>query len=652
MYHYNMSAINKFLPITKYDMQNEGISQLDFIFVSGDAYVDHPSFAVSIITRLLQSLGFTVGVISQPDWHTCEDFKRLGSPRLAFFVSAGNIDSMVNHYTAAKKKRNTDLYSPNGETGHRPDRATIVYCNRIREAYGRKIPIVIGGIEASLRRFAHYDYWSDKVRRSILIDSGADLLIYGMGERQTSEIAKLLNQGIPVSEIKSVRGTVYSEGDADMLPEDSLITPSYDEVSADKRRYAEATALQYGEQDAFRGRTLVQLDRDKYIVQNPPAYPLTTEELDAVYELPYARRWHPCYDKKGGIPAFDEVKFSIVSSRGCFGACNFCALTFHQGRTISARSHNSILREAELLIADPDFKGYIHDVGGPTANFRSPSCKEQLTRGVCKNKQCLYPEPCKNLEVSHLDYLELLRKLRRLKGVKRVFIRSGIRYDYLLYDKDDEFFTELCKHHISGQLKVAPEHISDNVLKYMGKPPVSVYNKFSDKYNRINAVLNKKQFVVPYLMSSHPGSTIRDAIALSEYLRDNKINPQQVQDFYPTPSSISTCMYHTGIDPVTMKNVYIPKTYEEKQMQRALLQYRSPENYALVYKALRLAGRLDLVGNGPKCLIKDNRKGDFKNGKAIERKGSFRKSEKRTKAGGRTSRTKRDSARSRGGYSR
>lgn len=645
-----MSAINKFLPISKYDMQNNGITQLDFIFVSGDAYVDHPSFAVSIITRLIESLGYTVGVISQPDWHSCEDFQRLGKPRLAFFVSAGNIDSMVNHYTAAKKKRNADLYSPNGEAGHRPDRATIVYCNRIREAYGKKVPIIIGGIEASLRRFAHYDYWSDKVRRSILVDSGADLLIYGMGEHQTAEIAELLNAGVPISEIKSVRGTVYSEGNADILPKDSLITASYDEVSLDKRKYAQATALQYGEQDAIRGRTLVQLDRDKYVVQNPPAYPLTTEELDKIYELPYARRWHPCYDSKGGIPAFDEVKFSIISSRGCFGACNFCALTFHQGRTISARSHNSILREAELLINDPDFKGYIHDVGGPTANFRVPSCKEQLNRGVCKNKQCLYPEPCKNLDVSHSDYLELLRKLRGLKGVKRVFIRSGIRYDYLLYDKNDEFFRELCRYHISGQLKVAPEHISDNVLKYMGKPSVSVYNKFSNKYSKINEALNKKQFLVPYLMSSHPGSTIRDAIALSEYLRDNKINPEQVQDFYPTPGSISTCMYHTGIDPRTMKNVYVPKTYEEKQMQRALLQYRKPENHALVYRALRQAGRFDLIGNGPKCLIKDNRKGDFKNGKNIERKGSFRKSEKRTKKGSRDAHSKRDSSRSRGSY--
>ncbi len=621
-----MDSVNRFLPISKDDMKERGIEKLDFIYVSGDAYVDHPSFAMAVICRLIESLGFTVGIIAQPDWHSCEDFKRLGEPRLAFLVGAGNIDSMVNHYTAAKKRRNTDLYSPNGEAGHRPDRATIVYSNRIREAFGKKIPIIIGGIEASLRRFAHYDYWSDKVRRSILIDSGADLLIYGMGEHQIGEIAELLDAGVPIGEIKSVRGTAYLEGDAETLPEDCVITASYDDVCADKKAYAKATKQQYDEQDAYRGKTVVQLDRDKYIVQNPPAYPLTTQELDRVYELPYVRRWHPSYDARGGIPAIEEVKFSIVSSRGCFGACNFCALTFHQGRTISARSHESIIKEAELIAKEPDFKGYIHDVGGPTANFRLPSCKEQLKRGTCKNKQCLYPEPCKNLEVSHRDYIELLRKLRKIKGVKRVFIRSGIRYDYLLYDRDDEFFRELCKYHISGQLKVAPEHISDNVLKYMGKPSLNVYKRFADKYKRINEELGKNQYLVPYLMSSHPGSTMKDAVKLAEYLRDNKINPEQVQDFYPTPGSISTCMYYTGIDPRDMKSVYIPKTYEEKQMQRALLQYRKPENHKLVYMALKTAGRLDLVGNGEKCLIKNNRKGENTNGKNIERKGSFRKS--------------------------
>lgn len=643
-----MRNTNKFLPVSKYDMKERGIEQLDFIYVSGDAYVDHPSFAVAVITRIVENLGFTVGVIAQPDWHSCDDFMRLGEPKYGFLVGSGNIDSMVNHYTAAKKKRNTDLYSPGGEAGRRPDRAVIVYCNRIREAFGRKIPIVIGGIEASLRRFAHYDYWSDKVRRSILIDSGADILVYGMGESQIREITTFLADGVPVSEIKSVRGTAYLEGDESMLPKDGIVCEGYSEVASDKTAYARATASQYAEQDAFRGKPVIQLDRDKYVVQNPPAFPLSSEELDSVYELPYTGKWHPCYDESGGIPAIEEVKFSITSSRGCFGACNFCALAFHQGRTISARSHNSIIREAERMVKDPDFKGYIHDVGGPTANFRAPSCKGQLERGVCKNKQCLFPEPCKNLEVSHRDYLELLGKLRKIKGIKRVFIRSGIRYDYLIYDRDDEFFKALCKYHISGQLKVAPEHISDNVLKYMGKPSASVYKKFSDKYKRINSELGRKQYLVPYLMSSHPGSTMKDAVKLAEYLRDNRINPEQVQDFYPTPGSISTCMYYTGIDPRTMKKVYVPKRYEEKQMQRALLQYRKPENYKLVYAALREAGRLDLVGNGEKCLIKDKKKGDYKNGKDFERKGSFRKSEKRTEKGGRGSRSKGHNARSGG----
>lgn len=633
-----MENTDKFLPISKYDMQNRGIEQFDFIFVTGDAYVDHPSFANALISRLLESLGYTVGIIAQPDPHSCENFKILDKPKYAFFVSAGNIDSMVNHYTASKKRRNTDLYSPGGKAGCRPDRATIVYCNRLREAYGKDVPIVIGGIEASLRRFAHYDYWADKVRRSILIDSGADLLIYGMGERQIEEIACLLSSGVSIDDIKFVRGTAYKEDIKGNIPGDAVIVPGYDDVSQNKRKYAEATALQYGEQDAFRGKTVVQLDRDKYIVQNPPAYPLTTEELDRIYELPYMRTYHPIYEKDGGIPAIEEVKFSITSSRGCFGACSFCALTFHQGRTISARSHESILREATTLTKLPGFKGYIHDVGGPTANFRIPSCEKQLKHGVCRDRQCLFPSPCKNMEVSHKDYLELLRKLRKVKGVKRVFIRSGIRYDYLIYDKDDEFFFELCKHHISGQLKVAPEHISDNVLKIMGKPSASVYNRFAEKYKRINKQLGKNQFLVPYLMSSHPGSTINDAIMLAEYLRDNKLNPEQVQDFYPTPGSLSTCMYHTNIDPRTMKAVYIPKTYEEKQMQRALLQYRRPENHHLVYMALKSAGRLDLVGNGEKCLIKDNKRkferGEVGDGKDFKRKDGFRKSKRGTEKKG------------------
>ena len=517
---------NKYIIISKQDMENRGIECLDFIYVSGDAYVDHPSFSNALICRLLESLGYKVGIIAQPDWHSCDDFKRLGKTKYGFFVGSGNIDSMVNHYTAAKKKRNTDLYSPGGKAGYRPDRAVIVYCNRIREAYGSKVPIIIGGIEASLRRFAHYDYWSDKVRRSILIDSCADILIYGMGERQTSEIANLLSSGLPVSEIKSVRGTVYKESDTANFPDNAIITASYDEVSTDKYMYAKATAEQYGEQDAFRGKPVIQLDRDKYIVQNPPAFPLTSHELDKVYELPFLRNWHPVYNKDGGIPALEEVKFSITSSRGCFGACSFCALTFHQGRTISARSHESILREAKLIASMPDFKGYIHDVGGPTANFRIPSCQKQLKIGTCKNRQCLFPKPCENLDVSHRDYLELLRKIRKIDKVKKVFIRSGIRYDYLIYDKDDEFFKELCKYHISGQLKVAPEHISDNVLKYMGKPSMDIYNRFTQKYKKINEELGKKQYVVPYLMSSHPGSRLSDAIHLAEYLRDNKINPE------------------------------------------------------------------------------------------------------------------------------
>lgn len=663
----------KYIPTSKHDMKERGIESFDFIYVSGDAYVDHPSFANALICRLIESLGYTVGIIAQPDWHSCEDFKRLGKPNYGFFVGSGNIDSMVNHYTAAKKKRNNDSYSPGGKSGYRPDRAVIVYCNRLREAFGNKIPIVIGGIESSLRRFAHYDYWSDKVRRSILIDSCADLLIYGMGEHQTTEIANLLASGVPVNEIKTVRGTVYKEGNPDILPENSVIVDGYDEVSTDKRTYAKATAMQYAEQDAFRGKPIVQLDRDKYIVQNPPAYPLTTEEFDKIYELPYTRSAHPIYDELGGIPALEEVKFSITSSRGCFGACSFCALTFHQGRTISARSHESILREAKFLTTLPDFKGYIHDVGGPTANFRAPSCEKQLKHGVCKTKQCLFPEPCNNLEVSHRNYLELLRKLRKIDGVKKVFIRSGIRYDYLIYDRDDEFFTELCKYHVSGQLKVAPEHISDNVLKYMGKPSVSVYSKFIEKYKAVNKSLGKKQYVVPYLMSSHPGSRLSDAVKLAEYLRDNNINPEQVQDFYPTPGSLSTCMYHTGIDPRTMQNVYIPKSYEEKQMQRALLQYKRPENHALVYKALKSAGRLDLVGSSPKCLIHENKnrnraydnnsatytnkrkktkKGEMANGKNIKRQGSFRKSKSKSESRSDKTYAKRNKSGSGGGNRR
>ena len=624
----NINLTNSdFLPITPEEMHSRGIETPDFVYVIGDAYVDHPSFGAAIVSRVLESAGYSVCIIAQPDWHSCEDFKRFGRPRLGFLVTSGNIDSMVNHYTAAKKRRNTDFYSPGGKAGCRPDRAIIVYCNRIREAYGRDVPVIIGGIEASLRRFAHYDYWSDRVRRSILIDSGADLLIFGMGEHQIVEIADMLNAGVPVGDLKFTDGTVYLEGDKNALPENTVIVNSYDEVSSDKTAYAEAFLKQSAEQDAVRGKPVAQLDRDFYVVQNPPSMPLTTQELDDVYMLPYARDYHPIYKSQGGVPAISEVKFSLTSCRGCFGGCSFCALTFHQGRTITSRSHESLLAEAEMLTKLPGFKGNIHDVGGPTANFRAPSCKRQLTHGVCKNRQCLFPTPCKNLEVSHSDYLSLLRKLRKVNGVKRVFVRSGIRYDYLLYDNDESFFTELCKYHISGQLKVAPEHISDHVLKYMGKPGQSVYEKFSDKFYEINERLGKKQFLVPYLMSSHPGSRIKDAVYLAEFLRDNHMNPEQVQDFYPTPGSLSTCMYYTGIDPRTMTEVYVPKSYEEKQMQRALLQYKRPENHNLVRKALIIAERTDLIGSGPKCLISDkpHKKGEYKNGKAIERKSGFRK---------------------------
>ncbi len=641
-----------FLPISANDMKKQNIDSLDFVYVIGDAYVDHSSFGHAIISRVLEDKGFTVGIISQPDWHSCKDFKRLGMPRLGFLVSSGNIDPMVNHYTVSKKMRSTDMYSPGGKIGLRPDRATIVYCNRIREAYGKHVPIIIGGIEASLRRFAHYDYWSDKVRRSILIDSGADLLIYGMGEHQIIEIANMLNMGVPVNEIKSVPGTSYIANNDDDLPKDSVIIPSYDEVYENKTLYAKAAKLQYQEQDSISGKPVVQRDNDaKLVVQLPPSPPLTTNELDHLYELPYEGTYHPVYEKDGGVPAITEVEFSITSCRGCFGSCNFCALSFHQGRTVTARSHESIIREVKKLSEKPNFKGYIHDVGGPTANFRSPSCKKQLKYGVCKNKQCLFPEPCKNLEVSHDDYIELLRKLRKLPKIKKVFVRSGIRFDYVMADKDDTFLHELCRHHISGQLRVAPEHISDNVLKYMGKPKNDVYQRFLKRFERINREVGKPQFIVPYLMSSHPGSTLSDAVKLAEYLNKNKLTPEQVQDFYPTPGSISTCMYYTGLDPFTMKKVYVAKDYKEKKMQRALLQFKKTENYVLVLDALKKTNRLDLVGSGRECLIKPL-KGEFKNGKNTERKNSFRKNKGKSEKGNRRTEKTRNSARSRRGNSR
>ncbi len=630
-----------FLPVSKKDMKICGIDRLDFIYIIGDAYVDHSAFGPAVISRVLESHGYSVGIISQPDWHSLEDFTSLGEPRLGFLVCAGNIDSMVNHYTAAKKRRNQDFYSPGGKAGLRPDRATIVYCNKIREAYGKKYPIVIGGIEASLRRFAHYDYWSDKVRRSILTDSGADLLIYGMGEHQIVEIADLLNCGANIRDIKHIAGTVYEES-PDNLPPDCIVIPSFDEVSLDKVKYAEATNKMQREQDYVRGKILAQKDSKKFIVQNPPSPPLTTSELDKVYELPYENTYHPMYKPLGGVPAIEEIKFSLTSCRGCFGSCNFCALNFHQGRTVTSRSHESLIREAEKITKMPDFKGYIHDVGGPTANFRHPSCEKQLKYGTCSDKQCLFPNPCKNLDVSHSDYTNLLRKLRKIPKVKKVFVRSGIRYDYLMADKSDEFLYELCKHHISGQLRVAPEHISDNVLKYMGKPSRKIYDKFIEKFDKVNRELNIEQYAVPYLMSSHPGSTLSDAIALAEFLRDKNMQPEQVQDFYPTPGSISTCMYYTGIDPRTMKKVYVPKTYEEKQMQRALLQYRKSENYELVKKALIKAGRADLIGFGPKCLIKP--KGDNKNGNNSQRERDFRKGKIKTYRKDRGTKGKRNSS--------
>ena len=583
-----------FLPISQSDMQKIGVTQLDFILVTGEAYVDHPSFGHALISRVLEHAGFTVGIISLPDWRNTVDFKKLGRPIHGFFVSGGNLDSMVNHYTAAKKKRSTDSYAPGGKAGMRPDRAVIVYCNRIREAYG-DVPIIIGGVEASLRRFAHYDYWDDKVRRSILYDSRADILVYGMGEKQVVQIANELKNGAKIKEIHRIYGTCYS---AKEKPEDAYEIPDFEAVRSNKRQYAVSCKIQYEAVGA-----LTQKHIDKWLVVNPPMPPLTRQEMDRVYSLPFMRRYHPSYEKQGGVPAIKEVKFSITSARGCFGSCNFCSLSFHQGRAVTSRSHNSIVAEAMKMTHDPDFKGYINDVGGPTANFRSSPCDKP-----CTNRKCLVPKPCGNLKIEHKDYLSLLRKLRDIDGVKKVFIRSGIRYDYLIYDKNDAFLKELCEHHVSGQLKVAPEHVSDNVLRMMGKPSNDVYGRFSTRFYDINKRLGKKQFLVPYLMSSHPGSTLYDAVILAEYLRDNSINPEQVQDFYPTPGTISTCMYHTGIDPLTMEEVYVPKTYEEKQMQRALLQYRKPQNYNLVHKALKLAERDDLIGFGKKCLIRPKKR--------------------------------------------
>lgn len=593
-----------FLPICRRDMEERGWHELDFVFISGDAYVDHPSFGPAIICRLLEKHGYKVGIIPQPDWHSTKDFDRLGKPRLGFLVSAGNMDSLLNKFTAAKKVRHEDAYSPGGQAGHRPERATIVYCNRLRELYP-DVPIIIGGIEASLRRMAHYDYWSNAIRRSILVDSQADLLIYGMGERAILEIAADLQQGVEVANIQDVHGTCYRVPNKDYAW-DYIELPSFEAVRKDKKTFAEAFKIEYLEQDPIRGRKLLQQNDEWCVVQNPPAMPLSEEQMDEVYGLPYMRMYHPIYEKAGGVPAIKEVQFSLVSQRGCFGGCNFCAIISHEGRIIQRRSHASLIREAKILTHMKGFKGYIHDVGGPTANFRRTSCDGQLKRGTCRGKPCLSPEPCKLLVADHSDYIKLLRELRSLPGVKKVFVRSGIRFDYLLLAKDD-FLYELCKYHVSGQLKIAPEHISDRVTRLMGKSNRAVYLRFVEKFRRMNERLGKKQYLVPYFMSSHPGSELSDAVELAEFIRDMGYHPQQVQDFIPTPGTLSTCMWYTGIDPMTGEKVYSAKSYEEKRMQRALMQYWLPKNHEIVRKALHLVHREDLIGFGPKCLVRPRR---------------------------------------------
>ena len=619
--------IHDFLPVSRQDMKKRGIEQLDFVYISGDAYVDHTSFGHAIITRMLEANGFSVGIIAQPDWKDKNSVTILGRPRLGFLVSAGNMDSMVNHYTVSKKHRKTDSYSPGGVMGKRPDRAVIVYGNLIRQTY-TDVPIIIGGIEASLRRLAHYDYWENKIRRSVLLDSGADLLSYGMGEHSILEIAQALNSGLAVSDITFVDGTVYKTQHPENIYDYETL-PSFAEVKDDPMAYARSFAIQYRNTDPYSGKRLAEPYPDNiWVVQNPASKPLTRQEMDDVYTYPYMRTYHPSYKAAGGIPAISEIQFSLVSNRGCFGACSFCALTFHQGRIIQSRSHESLVEEAKLFTKDPDFKGYIHDVGGPTADFRQPACEKQNTKGACPGRQCLFPSPCKNLKIDHSDYLALLRKLRALPGVKKVFIRSGIRFDYLIHDKDDRFFRELVKYHISGQLKVAPEHVSDRVLSCMGKPPHNVYAAFTEKYKKLNKEEGMNQFLVPYLMSSHPGSTLKDAVTLAEYLQTLGYMPEQVQDFYPTPSTISTCMYYTGVDPRTMEPVYVPKNPHEKAMQRALIQYRNPANYDLVKEALEKTHRTDLIGYGPKCLIRPEK---FKTG--VREQGSSKGEKGRTPNG-------------------
>ena len=593
-----MKKHNGFLPVTAEDMKARGWDVPDFVYVTGDAYVDHPSFGLAIISRVLEAKGYKVAMLPQPDWHTCEDFKRFGRPKIGFLVTAGVIDSMVNHYTVAKKARSEDAYSPGGKAGHRPDRATIVYCNRIREAYGN-VPIGIGGVEASLRRFAHYDYWDDRVRNSMLVDSGADILMFGMGERSIIKVAERMRAGGDFSDVR-IPGTCVMAAEA---PKGFIEIEAQEVIAKDKKAYAKAFKAQYDQQDPVRGKPIAQKHGKKYLLQNVPDMPLSQSELDWTYALPYKRTWHPMYDKDGGIPALSEVKFSIASVRGCFGACNFCALTFHQGRIVTSRSKESIVAEGKLLTKDREFKGYIHDVGGPTANFREPACAKQLTKGTCQNRQCLFPTPCKNMVADHREYIDILRALRQLDGVKKVFVRSGVRFDYLLADRDSNFLRELVKHHVSGQLKVAPEHVSPNVLKYMGKPDAKVYDKFVEKYKQENEKAGLKQYLVPYFMSSHPGCTLDDAILLAEYMKRTGQHPDQVQDFYPTPGTLSTAMFFTGLDPRDMSQVYVPRDPEEKAMQRALMQYNRPQNRAMVEKALIKAGRRDLIGFGQQCLI-------------------------------------------------
>lgn len=645
-----MNTLNKtFLPVTLDECHARGWDAPDFVYVCGDAYVDHPSFGLAIISRILEKAGYRVAMLCLPQWQDASAFKQFGKPRLGFLVSAGVIDSMVNHYTVAKKRRHDDAYAPGGKGFMRPDRATIVYCNRIRQAY-RDVPILIGGVEASLRRFSHYDYWDDKVRHSILVDSGATLLMYGMGETSIIECANWVADGMNPAELPKMRGICYMS----KTPDPTCVQlPSHQEVSTDKRKYAEAFVIQYDEQDPIRGKRMCQQqDTDRYLIQNQPCLPLSREALDAVYDLPYTRTYHPMYKAEGGIPALQEVEFSIASTRGCFGSCNFCAITFHQGRIIQSRSPESILREGKLLTQLPNFKGYIHDVGGPTADFRGPACKKQLTKGACPNRNCLFPEPCKNMVADHRDYVKLLRELKDIPGVKKVFIRSGIRFDYVLADKDQTFLSELVKDHVSGQLRVAPEHVSNRVLSYMGKPRHEVYQEFIRRFDACNKKTGKQQYALPYFMSSHPGCDLEDAVELAEYIRDMGFIPEQAQDFYPTPSTLSTCMYYTGLDPRTMDPVYVPKSPHEKAMQRALIQYRNPENYELVCEALRRTHREDLIGFGPKCLVRPRKmageagkpsRGKGSNGKGFGQKtANDRSGQGKAKTGGRPKKTLRN----------